>query len=119
MGGMGFFNSQPQQPQQPPQQPQKSDRALPLLPVDLTKRYDVYLRETEHDRLYENVRFMSLRTFDQITDYSPFAFGCYLEIEALDDTRCLIPASHITAVCEHGVKMASKLLRRRRGVRED
>jgi hypothetical protein len=61
---MGFFNSKPQ-----PQQPWGSDMALPLLHVDLTKRYDIYLREIEHDRLYENVQFMSLRSFDRITDF--------------------------------------------------
>ena len=109
---MGFFNSQPQQ------QPQSSDRVLPLLPVDLTKRYDICMRDLEHDRLYENVRFVCLRTFDRITEFST-AFSSYLEIESLDGTRCLIPTLHITAICEHGVKVETKLLRRRRGVRQD
>jgi hypothetical protein len=110
---MGFFSSQ-----EPQQQPQRPDRVLPILPVELTKRYDVYIREPEHDRLYENVRFVCLRTFDRITEYSG-TLSSYLEIESSDGTRCLIPTLQITAICEHGVTLATKILRRRRGVRGD
>ncbi len=105
---MGLFGSKPQPPQPP-----SPDKGLPVLPIDLTKRYDVYLRDGTHERLYENIRFVSLRSFDRITDFSPGTLSCYLEIEALDGTQCLIPTIQITAVCAHGVKMASMLLRRK------
>ena len=88
--------------------------SIPIEPVDLSKRYDVYCGQTSHDRLYENVRFICIRTFDRISKISPGLLGGFLEIEASDGTRALLPSFHIRMICEHGTKPLFKILRRRR-----
>jgi len=62
--------------------------------------------------VYENVRFLSLRTFESINGFSPGALGCYLEVESLDGICGLIPMFQIQAIYEHGVRLESKLIRR-------
>ena len=60
---------------------------IPITQVDLTKRYDVYCTDLGHDRLYEDVRFVDIRTFDRITEYSSGVVTGFLEIEAVDGSR--------------------------------
>src|SRR5262245_11808007 len=107
---MGLFNSR--QPKPPPR-PEPAD-PIPVVPVDLAKRYDVYCSDVGHDRVYENVRFVCIRTFDRITEFSSGLVGGYLELEAADGARCLIPSFGIRAICEHGVQLAFRVLRHRR-----
>lgn len=87
---------------------------IPITPIDLSKRYDVYSTEYSHDRLYEGVRFVAIRTFDRISQYSSGLVGGYLEIEVADGAKCLIPSFGIRLICEHGTQPAYKVLRRRR-----
>ena len=114
---MGLFNSR--QPKTPPvtgpPNVTPSD-PIPVLPVDLTKRYDVYFADHSHDRLYENVRFVCMRTFDRNTDFGNL--GNYLEVEAADGARSLIPQLSIQMICEHGVPPIFTVLRRRRRHRD-
>jgi hypothetical protein len=86
--------------------------------VDLSKRYDVYCAEFNHDRLYENVRFVCIRTFDRISEFGSGLAGGYLEIEAEEGSRWLIPAFGIRLICEHGTQPAFKVLRRPRQPRD-
>lgn len=104
---MGLFNSR--QPSSPPL-PGLGD-PIPIAPVDLSKRYDVYCSEVGHDRLYEDVRFVCIRTFDRITEFSTGLVSGYLEIEAADGSRCLIPSFGIRTICEHGARPTFKVLR--------
>ena len=62
--------------------------------------------------LYENVRFLGIRTFDAITEFSSGLVNGYLEIEAIDGLRLLIPQYGIQLMCEHGAEPAYRLLRR-------
>src|SRR5262249_20457985 len=112
---MGLFNSWRPKAPQPHLEPANQ---IPINQIDLSKRYDVYCFEREHDRLYEDVRFVGIRTFDRISEYSSGLIGGYLEIEAVDGSRFLIPAFGIQLICEHGMQPVFKVLRRRRNPRD-
>jgi hypothetical protein len=71
-----------------------------------------------HDRLYENVRFVCIRTFERIHKFSSGLIGGFLEVEALDGSRGLIPSIGIRLICEHGTPPVFKVLRHRRHSRE-
>lgn len=62
------------------------------------------------ERLYENVRFIGIRTFERPTEYS-LGLGGFLEVEATDGARILIPQFGIQLMCEHGAKPVYKILR--------
>jgi hypothetical protein len=108
---MGLFNSR--RPTVAEQRVEPSDQ-IPIMPIDLSKRYDVYCTELGHDRLYEDVRFVAIRTFERLTQYSSGLVGGYLEIEVADGANCLIPSFGIRLICEHGTQPTYKVLRRRR-----
>ena len=114
---MGLFNSR--QPKAPAPQPAPANQ-IPIIPVDLSKQYDVYCMEynQNHDRLYEDVRFVGIRTFDRITEFSSGLVCGYLEIDAVDGSRCLIPSFGIRLICEHGAQPVFKVLRHRRNPRD-
>jgi hypothetical protein len=82
---------------------------LPLEHIDVTKRYDVYCLVRDEERLYENVRFVAVRTLDDIsTGFSNF--GGLVEIEATDGTRIMLTKFDIHTVCEHGVSPQYKVV---------
>jgi hypothetical protein len=112
---MGLFNSR--KPQVPPSRPEHSNQ-IPIAPIDLSKRYDVYCTELDHDRLYEDVRFVGIRTFDRGQEFSAGLIEGFLEIEAVDGSRWMIPSFGIRMICEHGTKPVFKVLRRRRNPRD-
>jgi hypothetical protein len=107
---MGLFSSR--QTKIPPPSPAPAAQ-IPVLPVDLSKRYDVYCSDLGHDRLYENVRFIGIRTFERITEFSSIVGG-FLEIEAANGSCCLIPSYGVRLICEHGTQPIFKVLRYRR-----
>jgi len=109
---MGWFGSRPPQAAPRPTAPPPSQ--IPILPVDLSKRYDVYCSEAGHDRLYEDVRFVCIRTFDRITEFSSGLVGGYLEVELPDGTQFLIPGYGVRIICEHGKHPVCKIMRHRR-----
>jgi hypothetical protein len=111
---MGLFNSR--QPKTPTGRVRAN--GIPITPVDLCKQYDVYCMDTDHERLYENVRFVGIRTFERITEYSSGLVHGFYEIEAVDGSRCLIPSFGIRLICEHGMQPAFKVLRHRRNPRD-
>lgn len=111
---MGLFNSRGSKPA-PQQEPSNQ---IPIAQVDLSKRYDVYCSGMDHDRLYEDVRFIGIRTFDRISEFSSGLISGYLEIEASNGSRMLIPSFGIQMICEHGTQPEFKVLRRRRNTRD-
>jgi hypothetical protein len=107
---MGLFRSAPPSS---PLAPFHGKGPFPILPVDQSKRYDVHISGHGHDRVYENVLFVGIRTFDRISEFG-YGHG-FLEIEAADGTRCLLPTFGINLICEHGAEPAFKIVRRERG----
>jgi hypothetical protein len=104
---MSWFSARlPQAPQ-----PEKSPSPVPVAYFDLSKRYDVYCYVAGEDRVYEDVRFVGIRMFDRINEWTTGMSG-YLEIEAVDGTRMLIPHFGIHLLCEHGAEPAYRVLRR-------
>ena len=103
-----FGSSRPHVPEPPP----KPGSAIPVVPVDLDKRYDVYCTVSGEERLYEDVRFVGIRTFDRQTEYSSGLVSGFLEIEARDGARMLIPNFGIQLLCEHGTRPTYKVIRR-------
>src|SRR6478736_233579 len=101
-GRMGLFNARR------PESPRSAEPAnqIPITQFDLGKRYDVYVMETAHDGLYENVRFVCIRTFHLITEYSSGLLGGLLDMESADGSRCIIPYYSIRLICEHGTQPA-------------
>jgi hypothetical protein len=105
---MGLFGHRGPQPSPPPAD---SPDLIPITHIDLTKRYDVYCTVTGEERLYENVKFVAIRTFERQSAYSSGLIGGYLEIEAADGAKMLIPSYGIQLLCEHGTQPAFRVLR--------
>lgn len=87
---MGLFNSR--QPSASPSHREPKDQ-IPINQIDRAKRYDVYCFCSGHDRLYEDVRFVGIRTFDRISEFSSGLVSGYLEIEAVGGSRFWSPVS--------------------------
>jgi hypothetical protein len=107
---MGLFNSRRPGPQEPRPEPASQ---IPVAPLDLSKRYDVYCSVAGEERLYEDGRFLGIRTFDPITELTTGVVSGYLEIETADGARLLIPQFGIELLCEHGTEPVFTVLRRR------
>jgi hypothetical protein len=89
-----------------------SESPVPVIPFDVTRRYDIYCSLVTEQRLYQNVKLTGIRTFDKITHFSSGALGGLLEIEAADGTRMLIPQHGIQMICEHGAQPKYRVLSR-------
>jgi hypothetical protein len=91
----------------------RRESAIPVRQFDLSKRYDLHCSEVGHDRVFENVRFLGLCTFEPISEYGTI-IGGYLELEAEDGSRIMIPHYQIRLICEHGMVPKFRVLRHRR-----
>jgi hypothetical protein len=91
-------------------QPQREEQ-IPIAQVDLSKRYDVYCFVGYEDRLYRNIRFVCIRTFEKMPSHASFPLCAYFEIEAVDGARMLISTYNIQLICEHGVEPVFETLR--------
>ena len=92
------------------------DEAIPVALLDLSKRYDLYCSTPSEDRLYEDVRIVAIRTLERKkNEYATALLGGYLEIEAQDGARMMVPHIRMYMICEHGSKPAYKVLRVRKG----
>lgn len=88
--------------------------SLPVELLDITKRYDIYCRAAAECRLYENVRFVSIRTLEPAKhQFATALIGGYLEIEGPNGARLMIPHIHIDIICEHGAQPTYRVLPRR------
>ncbi len=111
---MSFFKSRkrnPPAPQAPP--PSQPDAgAIPVAQIDLSKRYDLYFHSHGEDRLYENVKILGIRTFEsKKSSYGFSSIGGFLEVEASNGARMMIPHLRLQMICEHGSKPAYTVLR--------
>ena len=91
--------------------PEEPDDTIPINAIDLSKRYDLYCITQRDERLYEDMRFVGIRTFERMRQYSSGLIGGYLEIEARDGTRMLISYHQVRMICEHGAQPKYKVLR--------
>jgi hypothetical protein len=105
---MGLFSSRRPAPPRPLSE---QGSQIPITPIDLGSRYDVYCSVAGEERLYEDVRFLGIRTFDRITEFSSGLVSGYLEIEAENGSRLLIPSFGIQLICAHGTQPVYKVLR--------
>src|SRR5262249_16662961 len=110
----GFFNSRQKLPSPQPE----ATSQIPITQVDLSKRYDIYCADINHDRVYEDVRFVGIRTFERTSEFSSGLVDGFLEIEAVNGSRWLIPNFGIGLICEHGTEPVFRVLRHRRNSRD-
>ncbi len=82
---------------------------LPVQHLDITKRYDIYCWTNREERVYEDVKLLSVKTLDDISQFRT-RLGEYLEIEARDGTKGLIPKMRIQDLYEHGVRPVYKVV---------
>jgi hypothetical protein len=91
---------------------EEPDDTIPINPIDLSKRYDLYCTTRRDERLYEDMRILDIRTFERIREFSSGLIGGYIEIEARDGTRMLISHHHVRMICEHGSQPKYRILER-------
>jgi|SRR5262245_3650147 len=85
---------------------------IPTAHIDVSKRYDVYCSSYGEERVYEDIRFVAMRTFEPLSEYSTHVVGGYLELEAQDGSRIMIPTFGIQLICEHGIRPSYMVVRR-------
>lgn len=93
---------------------ESTDGPLPVTAIDLSKRYDLYCWFVGEDRLYEDVTFVGIRTFERKSQFSSGLLGGFIEIEARNGARIMIPHHHIHMICEHGSQPTYTVLRSRK-----
>jgi hypothetical protein len=77
-----------------------------------SKRYDIYHCVPHEERLYENVKLVGIRIFENKSGSGYIRFsGSYLEIETIFGSRMLISNFGIHLICEHGTKPTFKVFR--------
>jgi hypothetical protein len=108
---MGLFRSNAKQPPEPP----SSANQLPVAPFEFNKRYDVYCSVFEEERVYENIKFVGIRTFEPLPQVTLALIGGYLEIETASGARLFIPSFGIKLICDHGTQPEFKMLQPRGG----
>jgi hypothetical protein len=83
--------------------------SIPVAQFDLSSRYDIYCTLATEERLYEGVRILGVRTFDQVREYG--AIGGFLELEVADGARLMIPQHGIQMICPTGSRPVFRVLR--------
>jgi hypothetical protein len=116
---MSLFKGSREDAPESPEPPKPPADIVPVSPIDLSKRYDLYCSTPSEDRLYEDVRLVGIRTFERKTEFSSGLIGGYIEIEARDGARMLIPHLRMYMICEHGAQPTYKVLRIRKTDRDD
>jgi hypothetical protein len=98
-----------------PALPTPLDELIPVRVFDLSKRYDLYCSTPSEDRLYEDVKIVGIRSFEKKKhEFSTALIGGYLEIEARNGARMMVPHLRMYMICEHGAQPSYKVLRVRR-----
>jgi hypothetical protein len=88
-------------------QPIQPEKGLPLIPIDSSKRYDVYVwHHMGEERVFENVRLLAFRRLDE-----PY-LGTFLEVETINGRRMMIAVHQIHAMCEQGTNLAYRVVPR-------
>jgi ATP-dependent Clp protease ATP-binding subunit ClpA len=68
-------------------------------PIDITRRYDVYCLEGEHEIVYRNACFKGIKTLFKERDFDPFSD--YMELEQADGHTIFVSRTAIKRFCEH------------------
>jgi len=98
-----------------PEAPKPPSSPIPVTIFDLSKRYDIYCYIPSEDRLYEDVQVVGIRAFEpKKNEFATALIGGYIEIEARNGTRMMIPHIRIYMICEHGSQPTYKVLRVRK-----
>lgn len=90
-------------------QPEKSQRE----PLDISKRYDLYCREGDHEVVYRNALFKGVKTLFQKGEYDVFAE--YMELEQADGPPVFISKTSIMKFCAHGTMPGSERVQPEKG----
>jgi ATP-dependent Clp protease ATP-binding subunit ClpA len=77
------------------QNPKHSERES----IDITRRYDIYCLEGEHEIVYRNARFKGIKTLFKERDFDPFSD--YMELEQADGQTIFVSRTSIKRFCEH------------------
>lgn len=80
-------------------QKEESQKAQPET-VDISKRYDVYCREGDHQVVYRNALFKGAKTLFPRGEFDPFSE--YMELEQADGQTIFVSRSSVIKFCEHG-----------------
>jgi len=80
----------------PQKESEKSQRQI----VDISKRYDVYCREGDHEIVYRNALFKGIKTLFQKRESD--VFSEYLELEQADGRTIFIARSSLVKFSEQG-----------------
>jgi hypothetical protein len=100
--------------------PPQPDNPTPVSVIDLSKRYDIYCYIPSEDRLYEDVQIVGIKTLEPPKNqFANALIGGYIEIEARNGTRMMIPHIRVYMICEHGAQPAYKVLRVRKSSDND
>jgi hypothetical protein len=109
---MSLFKKPKPEPKKAEPEPDKSsDPRLPILPIDLAKRYDVYCNYQYEERIYEDMLLVAIRTYESKQYPGSAVLGGYIELEARDGKRMMVPSVHIRLLCEHGAHPTYKIVR--------
>ena len=93
---------------------------IPVSVIDLSKSYDIYCYIPSEDRLYEDVRIVGIKTLEMPKhQFGNSVIGGYVEIEARNGTRMMIPHIRVYMICEHGAQPTYKVLRVRKSSDND
>ena len=88
---MPMPDSHKSNPPDRPERPKKPLNQLSIAHFDLSKRYDIYCWTANQERLFENVRLAIMRTFNRGIGGMSFSYGDYLELEAGDTSKIVVP----------------------------
>lgn len=80
--------------------------SLSTAQLDLEKRYDIYHCVQHEERVYENVKLVSIRTID-----SKSYGSSYIEVETIFGSKMLLSSFGLHMICEHGTKPMFKVFR--------
>lgn len=116
---MSLFKSPRGDSSETPKTP-SPDSPIPVSGIDLSKRYDIYCYIPSEDRLYEDVRIVGIKALEPPKhEFGGSLLGGYIEIEASNGVRMMIPHIRIYMICEHDAQPAYKVLRVRKSSDND
>lgn len=78
------------------------------VPIDVSRRYDVYCQEGDKEVIYRNALFKGVKTLLQKHEYH--VLSEYLELEQADGQTIFIARSSVIKFCEHGATPGSETI---------
>jgi hypothetical protein len=81
---------------------QGSKSPIPIASIDLAKRYDIYYSAMRENWVFQNTKFLGVKTLERMNQFSSGLIGGWVEIEASNGTKMLIRNHSIYMICETG-----------------